>query len=331
MARPIRRVLLTSPGRLVTVLAAFALLATGCAGADGKSKTSQAPGLTRVSQLANAPVPASCKHPAATLEGMSVRFADGAGDANLDTKHAAFGDLDGDGNADAVVPLNCNSGGEWWPQLLLVYGDGPRLLGSVDLGSIRGAQEHVEVNSLHYRGGQVSVEFASYVGSGLGRALFSGTLTYAGKAQLDYSEALTIDYAEGRVGFDPGPGVVLGPKDSATALKAAPDDLQSLVQNRWASLQANASTCGREATLAMSRYSHLGFFEATEVACDITSRIWAKRASGWVAIHTSTDDLEQCSDLTEPELKRAWTALGLGCFDDSGTVTSLGDWPSSGR
>jgi hypothetical protein len=69
---------------------------------------------------------------------------------------AAFGDLDGDGVADAAAVLDCDGGGVTWPNELVFYGPGPKILGSFDMYAATG-ETRVGVRGISISDGTVTV------------------------------------------------------------------------------------------------------------------------------------------------------------------------------
>jgi pimeloyl-ACP methyl ester carboxylesterase len=121
--------------------------------------------------LYNAPVPRLCEHPAGTLkdgtlpgipanDGYVQLLARVEGPAN----HLILGDLTGDGTTDAAAVFRCSQGGVNWPAVLVLYGPGPKILGSVDLGDLTPA-EHAEVQSMTLKNGDVFLQWQSYEGA----------------------------------------------------------------------------------------------------------------------------------------------------------------------
>ncbi|MFD9698232.1 esterase/lipase family protein [Lentzea sp. NPDC059081] len=120
-----------------------------------------------------APVPSMCRHPAGTLvdgrlpgipaiDGFVELLALGS-PAEADNP-IVFGDLSGDGKADAAVLYMCSRGGVGWPHNIVLYGPGPVVLGSVDLGEIT-PNEHANVRHMQIEGGDVALRWNSYEGA----------------------------------------------------------------------------------------------------------------------------------------------------------------------
>lgn len=116
--------------------------------------------------LESAPVPALCRHEAATLvDGVQPDIPQGNGEGKLVSKPAsggvasrliALGDLTGDGVGDAAAIFNCDGGGVPWPDHLLFYTAGPKLLGSVFLGDYVGDARYA-TESITYRDGGIDI------------------------------------------------------------------------------------------------------------------------------------------------------------------------------
>jgi len=97
--------------------------------------------------LLDAPVPPLCDHPAGTLvDGELPGLPAGRGFVALATVAGnrapedmfASGDLDGDGLSDLAAVFSCNQGGVSWPDWIVLYGQGPRVLGAFDMGTVVG-------------------------------------------------------------------------------------------------------------------------------------------------------------------------------------------------
>lgn len=118
------------------------------------------------SDLQRAPVPALCNYPAGelvngVLPGFDPDRAEPPTLVSPDSSHpgplVVLGDLDGDGVGDAAGVVNCNEGGVGWPDEVLFWGSGLRLLGAVDMGQlVGGARDGTE--KLTYQSGHVVVD-----------------------------------------------------------------------------------------------------------------------------------------------------------------------------
>ncbi|MDF8262871.1 hypothetical protein [Luteipulveratus flavus] len=108
-------------------------------------------GLT-LAGLRSAPYPAMCDNPAGRLvNGKDLRGRDGNVEANMPgvgMKYYNPGskptllDLTGDGRKEMVVEFFCDAGGVTWPSVIVVYGEGWKVLGSLDLGSVANADAY---------------------------------------------------------------------------------------------------------------------------------------------------------------------------------------------
>lgn len=221
-----------------------------------------------------------------------------------------------------------------WPQLLLVYGPGTRLVGWYDLGDIADPQEHEQVDELTLRDGGVDVVFRSYEGAGFSVATYRGRLTTAGgDIDFAYDGPLTVDYEDGRVsmgGSEIGPGIVTDGR--GVFVYPAPDDFVAFLADEWHELSAQSSGCPYEAVVQVDRYSHLGFASGSKAACGGAAYLWHRTAQGWRTL-MGYQDGPYCEDLdTDPTVKQALTALGLSCVM-TGTAgqRQLGHWPESGQ
>lgn len=292
-------------------------------------------GITKASQVFNGAIPPSCQHPAGTLKGSVKNWGADRGGSSLDLKHAVFGDLTGDGVSEAAVPMDCNAGGVGWPQLLLIYGTGPKLLGYYDLNTITDPQEHAEVTEMTYGHGKVTVAFDTYDGANSSRATYTGTLSYTGgKAALSYAGPLTLDYESGRDGtyVTLGPGIVKSRADANLWLSPAPADFKAFIAQQWATLAPVASHCGLSAVVSVARYTHLGYAYGGVNSCGGAEVFWAKTAAGWQTIF-GTQEAIYCRKVSgNATLKKALAALGLPCYTDSDQpVRPPRPWPASGR
>lgn len=109
--------------------------------------------------LKNAKVPSLCGHPAGTfrngkMQNLPVgkgeeRFAAGGYRKALDMY--ATGDLTGDGSPDAAAVLECNGGGVSWPDTIVFFAPGPKVLGEFDMGEVVGDA----------RGGTTNISYAN--------------------------------------------------------------------------------------------------------------------------------------------------------------------------
>lgn len=118
--------------------------------------------------LLSAPVPSLCGHPAGTLadgELPGIPEVDGGVWIQTDTSGAippdriVFGDLRGHGALDAAVVVSCYRGGVSWPEVVVLYGPGPRYLGHVMLGDLTPGRQSVE--SMAISEGAVHVRFVN--------------------------------------------------------------------------------------------------------------------------------------------------------------------------
>lgn len=144
-----------------------------------------------VTDLLSAPVPPMCTHPAGRLRnglpglGPTQGFeyiAAGQPDpySGIINDKPVFTDVTGDGRQDAVTVAHCSAGGVGWPNVLLLYGSGPTLLGGLDLGDVYAA-EHAEVGSLAVQGHDVVVTWQTYEGCCFDMRTWTGTLRWDGQ------------------------------------------------------------------------------------------------------------------------------------------------------
>jgi len=120
------------------------------------------------SDLLSAPVPSLCEHPAGTLvdgELPGIPEMDGGvwiqtdGSGAIPPGRIVFGDLRGHGALDAAVIVSCYRGGVSWPEVVVLYGPGPRYLGHVALGDLTPGRQSVEYMAISE--GAVHVRFVN--------------------------------------------------------------------------------------------------------------------------------------------------------------------------
>ncbi|MCA1601708.1 MAG: hypothetical protein LC776_08730, partial [Acidobacteria bacterium] len=143
----------------------------------------------RIIQLYRAPVPSLCDHPAGTLvDGSLPGISEVDGYVALRAKQSpqqaenlvSFGDLTGDGSIDAAAVFGCSQGGVDWPNKIVLYSPGPKLLGSVDLKEITPA-EHSDVDRISIEGGDALLKWKSYEGANSCLKEWSARLHWDGK------------------------------------------------------------------------------------------------------------------------------------------------------
>lgn len=287
--------------------------------------------LTDPSQLRRLKVPASCGHPAEVIPGTKKDYGSYGGFATVLVEDAVFGDLTGDGRSDAVVPLLCSAGGVSWPEHLLVYGPGVRLLGSVEVGDAANPQEHADVSELRFDGDTVDVAFTTYEGAGFNVANYRGDLTWTGsRPVLDHGGGpLTVTYTGDSSGLGIGSGVVTEPDAADLWLRPAPADFRAFVQRLWQE-NDDGPTC--PATVSVDRWSHLGFAAGGISTCGGYGAVWARGPGGWEEV-LGYQDGPYCDALSD-RARDALTALAIPCLDpnDVSEGELLGEeWPASGE
>lgn len=293
---------------------------------------SQAGGISKVKQLRNAPIPASCGHAATTLDGYSKDFGTYSGSATLLTRQARFGHLKKVKGKVAAVPMVCNAGGVGWPELILLYAAHKRLIGYVDLGKLSTAQEHEDVQSLRFHHGRIKVRWRGYEGAGSTFTTYRGTIGWKkGRRTWRHTGPLTIDYAKGRYSYDFGPGIVTAGTDAKTWLSPAPKAFRSFIRHRWNKLAAASGGCPYTPTINVDRYSHKGFASGGEGSCGGAAYVWGRVHGKWRALFGYQDG-PYCQGLSKLN-RRALHVLGLSCMDTKPPYHShlLGHWPKSGQ
>ena len=182
-------------------------------------------------------VPASCQHEATTISNGQADFGrDGYVQLGLDRTEdrpgPVFADFDGDGLKEAAVVMDCSAGGVNWPNWLLVYGNGPELVGAVYLGDDPSAQEHAEIQDVAWSGSGLDLSWISYEGA------FSNPRYRQGTIKHDGDDYVLTDVAPDPADITIGPGtfgdITVG--DSAADLQSrgvvspAADDI---CDQRW--------------------------------------------------------------------------------------------------
>ena len=201
---------MTQPSPVNRVGALFALAAVVVLGAcsfDDDAASQESPGSSpatpppgalalptvaslTVEELESAPVPSACGHPAGTLVyGELPLVPDGTGGVwlsrdeeglprHLETTLAGTG-------PELLVLLDCSQGGVAWPQVVVLYGHGPTVLGWLDLGAVQlpgpsgespYGYEHVVIEDWHPLGAEVRAALVSYQGAGSEVMRWSGSI-----------------------------------------------------------------------------------------------------------------------------------------------------------
>lgn len=138
-----------------------------------------------VKSLLRAQAPAMCEHPSGRLVNGGLPVADPMmqGFVSIRLKGAPYisplplatTDLNADGVQDTVVAFDCSAGGVTWPETIAVYGPGPTLIASVDLGQYVEA-EHSDVQSFKVQGNRIAIKWMSYQGADFDRQDWNGYL-----------------------------------------------------------------------------------------------------------------------------------------------------------
>ena len=121
--------------------------------------------------LYQAPVPGLCEHPAGKLvDGSLPGIPTGQGFVDLGAKSdggrntLVFGDLTGVGEIDASAVFDCSQGGVNWPEQVVLYAPGIKILGTVDLGAVT-PFEHADVEQMTIKSGDIFLKWRSYNGA----------------------------------------------------------------------------------------------------------------------------------------------------------------------
>jgi pimeloyl-ACP methyl ester carboxylesterase len=114
--------------------------------------------------LRAAPVPSLCGHRPGTLVNgtlpnipASQGSVELAGSGRRARNMYATGDLDGDGTGDAAAVLQCSRGGVGWPDWIVFYRPGPKIMGAFDMGSVVGGARD-GTTRIAYRDGKIVVD-----------------------------------------------------------------------------------------------------------------------------------------------------------------------------
>ncbi|SES30640.1 hypothetical protein [Lentzea albida] len=136
--------------------------------------------------LRSAPVPGMCRHPAGKLvDGKLPGIPENDGFVSLQSETIQLGDLTGDGTRDAAAIFDCSRGGVGWPNHVVLYGPGPKVLGSIDLGDVITDAEHSVVSRMSIADGDISLTWNSYQGASFCLREWTGRIHWDGsKASL---------------------------------------------------------------------------------------------------------------------------------------------------
>lgn len=320
----------TRPGRVrwaAVTVSAMALILTLTTASASAAVAKPDPSTT----LKNAAIPASCGHAATTLDGYEKDFGVNGG-AWLRVKQAINLKMGHKSHPVIVVPFGCTAGGVGWPEWLLTYSRGGRLIGSVDLARSAPRQEHQTVTILRPHHGELQVRFIGTDGCCYAKTTHRGVLSFRrGKFVWQSTRALTVDYGSDIEGDDwPELGRVHQAKDANLFLSQTPRAFRDFIRHRWKRLHGSATgTCADGATVYVYRFSHKGFAAGAEDSCTGAGYIWARVRGKWQAVALSQDYYSCGAPGTV--LRRAVTALAEPCVDGNGKVHKLGHWPRSGE
>lgn len=301
------------------------------------SPTPKPVSLTKVSQLRDAPIPASCEHKATHLHGFKRLWDKGMrGTARLSVKDAVFTHLTG-GPTDVVVPMVCTAGNADWPDYLLAYAPGARpsaparLLGSWWLAKSLHNMEHADLKSLSLVNGTVTARGIAYNGAGFNLTNWSGTVGWAHGKVAANIVPLTIDYISDQ--SNPAMGAnITSLKYLPSTLAPAPPDFVAFIKRRYKVVSAQFHGCQPE--VDVTKFSHLGFASGDEGSCGGVETIWAKAGGRWRLVVGFNGDINcsgKRSGATDPALlHRALEVLPVSCATHGGRkFTTLAHWPAS--
>lgn len=185
----------------------------------------------------SAQVPAYCRMPAQTLTNgvTSDKYKPREGWLKVDDPAPVLADLDSDGSQELVARYLCTAGGVAWPEVLVIYGPGGTLKGSLELGEY-GQQEHAEVLSWQASGQAVELRWRSYEGAASDFHYYRSRLTMSGgKARLTDTRAISGD--------DSGSDSSVSASSSDTSsTEPAPSSESSRTPTETASVSTSAST-----------------------------------------------------------------------------------------
>ena len=185
----------------------------------------------------SAQVPAYCRMPAQTLTNgvTSDKYKPREGWLKVDDPAPVLADLDSDGSQELVARYLCTAGGVAWPEVLVIYGPGGTLKGSLELGEY-GQQEHAEVLSWQPSGQAVELRWRSYEGAASDFHYYRSRLTMSGgKARLTDTRAISGD--------DSGSDSSVSASSSDTSsTEPAPSSESSRTPTETASVSTSAST-----------------------------------------------------------------------------------------
>jgi len=111
-------------------------------------------------QLRNGPVPELCWHPAGQLHDGQL-LAEEVGTGNVWFVDSALGKISSKVKHGAAAIISCYAGGVSWPDNIVLYGPGPTVLGTIDLGEVfddQGMEERPRAESVKVSKGVTTVE-----------------------------------------------------------------------------------------------------------------------------------------------------------------------------
>lgn len=313
------------PRGLVSALAAISLAGSTLLGIG----ISAAHAAGTAPSLLDAPVPASCGHPATRLHGYEKDYPRTNGHTTLDVAQATTMKVGRDHHLVTVAPLSCSANGQAWPDLLLAYGPGTELVGAVRMRTLASAQKLGTISELHREAGRIAGTLTTSTANGYMSTIYDLRVGWhKGHLQASHGAPIYIDGqpADASLPYD---GPTMTSRSQSGELKPAPAGLRAFLAAQWTP-HTTSMSLPRFANRVNGRVPKNHSFALIEWNPGDEEADVAGRVDGtWRWLHTYWNrgqDLPDCSDLTGVT-HRAWVALGLSCLEDDGHHVSLGAWP----
>jgi hypothetical protein len=188
-----------------------------------------------ISALRSAEVPAACSMPRQRLVDNKTtkpgKNVGPSGQLALDDPKPKFADIAGRGYRQAVSYYICSAGGVGWPPVVILTGQGGKLLGYVDFGDLtqRAYGDRGRIEDLAVDNNAVTVGWSSSSGCCSALAEHRSVLEWRNSALVVKSDTITQWSADG-VAFDIASAAVAGERARLLDSSAVPDDVwRSLV------------------------------------------------------------------------------------------------------